>query len=118
MGARAGVAALALAFAFAGAAGLDLRAAAAGAGRASTLSGASASTSYSSSGRACASFSLMSSQVGLLSLARGFMRTSVQWPLSFSPRSSNLSLPSLSPRRASPSGHQVPRSHTMTVPAP
>ena len=45
-------------------------------------------------------------------------RTSIQRPRSFSPSRRNLRRPLRYASRASPSGIQVPRSHSSTVPAP
>ena len=86
-------------------------------GRATTLSGSAAITSYSASGRAHASFFLNSIQASCLSPGLA-MRTSSHRPASFSPCSLKTSLPWAMPSRGSPSGAQVPRSQTITVPAP
>src|SRR5665213_3007039 len=62
--------------------------------------------------------SLISSQLSLSFLLRARRRTSAQCPFSRSPCSSKLSLPFSSPASTSPSGVQVPRSHSITVPPP
>ena len=86
-------------------------------GLSTTLSGSALITSYCASGRAHASRFLNSIHASCLS--PGFaMRTSSHSPASFSPCSMNTSLPSAMPARASPTGSQAPRSHTITVPAP
>ena len=82
-----------------------------------TLSGNAVATSYASAGRARSSRFLNRSHASCRS--PGFaMRTSSHRPASFSPCSANTSLPAASPARGSPTGSHVPRSHTITVPAP
>ena len=86
-------------------------------GLATTLSGSAAMTSYSASGRAHSSRFLNSIHWSCLSPGLA-MRTSSHRPASFSPCRRKTSLPLAMPSRGSPTGSQVPRSQTMTVPAP
>ena len=79
-----------------------------------TLLGCSCNTSKSASGRADGSRSLISSQL----VGSSGRRFSIQPPPSFSPASRNLISPAASASSGSARVTQVPRSHTITAPAP
>jgi hypothetical protein len=79
-----------------------------------TLPGAAAVTSYSSSGLAAVSRSLINSQ----SDGSFGSRFSIQPPDSFSPTSRNLSSPLANAAAGSSRETNVPRSQTITSPAP
>ena len=115
--ARSGGAAAGAAFAAAPRAVRGSRASTGPSGAATTLSGRAAITSYSASGRAHSSFFLNSIHGSCLSPGLA-IRTSSHRPASFSPCRRNSSLPLAMPSAGSPTGSQVPRSQTITLPAP